>query len=195
MFGAAIGAIDLMLAILPVWFGRPEPIPHQPQINTLLGLRNLLLSVTGCVNNGMQNGLIFALQFSLVRDVLMRVIRRVGPQKASDIATPLAIVAVTFVNMAGSWSDWWLITTVSAIETALTLLVMLRIGLLATIVMFVIITIVQRMPLTLDSAMFFASEGWFALALVLGLGVLGYWMARQRAPEPGRIQTAPAIGQ
>jgi serine/threonine-protein kinase len=187
LFGTAIAAFDLLLTLAPVWFGRPEPIPHQPQVNTLSGLRELLLSLTGCLNNGLQNGLIFALQFALVRDVLMRLTGRLGPKKASDVSTSIAIVIVTFMSMIGSSSDWWLVTTLSTMETAMTLLVMLRIGLLATVVMFVVSTIIQRMPLTIDSTRFYASQGWFALGLVLGLGVLGYWMARQRAPGPGRI--------
>jgi len=186
-FGVVFGVFDLLLPLVSVWVGRPEPIPHQAQINTLLGLRDLVSSLLGCVNNGLQNGLIFALQFALVRDVLMRVARRLGPNTASDISTPIAIVIVTFVNMIASGSDWWLVTTLSTIETALTLLVMLRIGLLATIVMFIVLTIMQRMPFTLDSTKFFANEGWFALALVFGLGVLGFWTARQQASSSGRI--------
>ena len=186
-FGVAFGVFDLLLPLVSVWFGRPEPIPHQAQINTLLGFRDLVLSLLGCVNNGLQNGLVFTLQFALVRDVLMRLARRLGPQRASDISTPIAIVAVTFVNMLTSRGDWWLITTMSTIETALTLLVLLRIGLFATIVMFVVTTVIQRMPLTLDATKLFANEGWFAVAIVFGLGAFGFWVARQQASSPGRI--------
>jgi hypothetical protein len=170
------GVFDLVLQVMPVWFGRPEPIPHQPQINTLLGLHELTISLLGCLNNGLQNGLIFTLQFALVRDVLLRLARRLGPKAAADVSTAIAIVLVTLI-----------VTTVSTIETALTLLVLLRIGLLATTVMFVITAVIQRMPLALDSTKFYANEGWFAVAIVFGLGVLGFWTARQQAQAPGRI--------
>ena len=186
-FGVVFGVFELLLPFVSVWFGRPEAIPHQAQVNTLLGLRNLANSLLGCVNNGLQSGLIFTLQFAIVRDLLLRLARRLGPKAAADVATAVAIVVVTLLNMLTSSGDWWLITTVATIETALTLIVMLRIGLFATVVMFIVSTTIQRMPLTLDSAKFYASVGWFALALVFGLCVLGYWMARQRATVAGRI--------
>ena len=184
-FGVVIGVFYLLLPLVSVWVGRPEPIPHQAQI--WLGPRDLVEGLLGSLNNGLQNGLIFVLEFAMVRDFLLRLARRLGPQRASEISTPIAIVAVTFVNMLTSQNDWWLITTLSTIETAVTLIVMLRIGLFATIVMFVVDTVIQRIPLTLDATKFFASQGWFALALVSGLGVLGFWMARQQASPPGRI--------
>jgi serine/threonine-protein kinase len=187
MFGVAFGVFDLVLQVMPVWFGRPEPIPHQPQINTLLGLHELTISLLGCLNNGLQNGLIFTLQFALVRDFLLRLARRLGPNAAADVSTAIAIVLVTLINMLTSRSDWWLVTTMSTIETALTLLVLLRIGLLATTVMFVITALIQRMPLTLDGTKFYANEGWLAVAIVFGLGALGFWTARQQAQAPGRI--------
>jgi serine/threonine-protein kinase len=186
-FGILFGVYDLIRPLLSVWAGRPEPIPYQAQLNTLLGLRATTETLLSCVNSGLQNGLIFALQFALVRDVLMRFTRRLGPKRASDVSTSLAIVIVTFVNMLSGGGDWWLERSLTTIVTALTLLVLLRIGLFATIVMFVVTAVIQRMPFTLDATKFFANAGWFGAALLLGLAVFGFWTARQQASAPGRI--------
>jgi hypothetical protein len=65
----------------------------------------------------------------------------------------------------------------------------LRIGLLATTLMFTANVIVARMPLTLDSSKFFAAYGWAALALLFGLAAAGFSLAtRQRTASIGRIQ-------
>jgi hypothetical protein len=193
--GAVLGLVDNAYATVPAWFGRPESVPHQPQSLTLLGGRSAMLTLLGSINNGLQSALFVMLEFALVRDVVMRIARRrKGAAAAGEwntgqtVRLVVAMIIVTFVGSLGNLANsWWVLTLASSIETALTLIVMIRFGLLPATVMFMVDVMLQRMPLTLDSSKFFAPGGWLAVVVVTGAVALGAWLARQRAFEPGRI--------
>ncbi len=195
--GAVLGLVDNAYATAPAWFGRPESIPHQPQSLALLGGRSAVLTLLGGINNGLQSALFVMFEFALIRDVVMRIARRRRGAAAvaggdwntgQTVRLVVAMIVVTAIGNLGNMGDsWWVIVLVSSIETALGLLVLIRAGLLPATVMFMADVILQRMPLTIDSAKFFAGAGWLAIALVAGVAVLGAWLARQRPLAAGRI--------
>ena len=189
--GVGIGVLDYASQLLPALGGHPEPIPRQPQVSTLLGTRWFLLSLLGCANNGLQNGLISILQLALVRELMLQIVRRISPARAESVASALAVTLTVLINNLNNLSfagAWWGSVLFDMVESALVLSLMLRIGLLATTVMFTASVIVDRMPLTLDASKFYAANGWFALALLFGVAAAGYVLATsQRRTADGRI--------
>ena len=187
-FGVALAVVNLGSHFVPALGGWPEPVPSQPQMSTLLGVRSLLLSLLGCVNNGLQNGLLSVLELALARELMLRLVRPLNFKRADLVAFALAVAALTLVNQIDSGSGWWVTGLYDGLSYSLVLILMLRIGLLASTVMFMANVVVVRMPLTLDSTKFYAAHGWVALALLFGLAAAGYVLAtRQRMTSDGRI--------
>ncbi len=186
--GAALAALDLAYNLLPAWFGQPAPMPHAPQYNTLLGGREMMLTTLGALNNGLQNALLTALEFSLTRELVLRITRRLAPGGADWIPTAVAVAVITMLSAAGNdLNDWLSIVLYSVIGMSLVLLVLLRVGLLALTVMMFVSVLLQRAPLTIEGSKFYAANGWLVVGLVFALAAAGLWMARQRAAEPRRI--------
>ena len=69
-------------------------------------------------------------------------------------------------------------STYQVIATALTLVVLLRVGIFASAIMFAVNFLLLRMPLTLDGNALYAAGAWFTMAAVIGLAAAGLWMAR-----------------
>jgi hypothetical protein len=65
-----------------------------------------------------------------------------------------------------------------AVSVTLTLIVLLRVGIFASAIMFTVDILLQRMPLTLDGNALYAPSAWTAIAAILGLAAAGLWMAR-----------------
>ncbi len=74
----------------------------------------------------------------------------------------------------------------AAVTIALTLWVILRIGLLAAVVMFFVEFVLDRLPLTLDPNRLYFASGWATMAAVAALAAMAFWMARAGEPLFGR---------
>jgi hypothetical protein len=193
--GVALAVVNFGAHLVPAVGGWPEPVPIQPQMSTLEGVRSLLLSLLGCVNSGLQNGLLSVLELALVRELMLRIVRPLNLKRADLVAFALAAAALTLISQIDSGTGWWVTGLYNGLSYSLVLILMLRIGLLASTVMFMASVIVERMPLTLDSTKFYAAHGWFALALLMGVAAAGYALAtRQRMTSGGRIQAASGVG-
>jgi hypothetical protein len=83
-------------------------------------------------------------------------------------------VILSAISAGGDWSDG----VFQAVITALELLVILRVGLFATCVMFFVTFFLQRVPMTLDPNRFYAADAWMSMALVVGIAAVGFWLAR-----------------
>jgi hypothetical protein len=59
---------------------------------------------------------------------------------------------------------------------------MLRVGLLASCVMYFVDFTIGRAPLTLDGSRYFVAASWDVMALVALIAAVGFWLAR--ADEP-----------
>jgi len=193
--GVALAVVNFGAHLVPAVGGWPEPVPIQPQMSTLEGVRSLLLSLLGCVNNGLQNGLLSVLELALIRELMLRIVRPLNLKRADLVAFALAAAALTLISQIDSGTGWWVTGLYNGLSYSLVLILMLRIGLLASTIMFMASVIVERMPLTLDSTKFYAAHGWFALALLMGVAAAGYALAtRQRMTSGGRIQAASGVG-
>jgi len=108
---------------------------------------------------------------------------------ASDYVFVVCVVVLTSLSAlgGGSGTDRWLAFAQSAGSTLLTLLVLLRVGIFGLSVMFVTVSLLQRVPMTFDSASLYAAGSWVALAIVLGAAAGGFILATRGTP---RMRTA-----
>ena len=72
-----------------------------------------------------------------------------------------------------------------AVSTTLVLLVLLRIGIFASAIMFFVNFVLLRVPLTFDGNALYAAESWIVVALIIGLAAAGCWMSRAGDPVFG----------
>jgi hypothetical protein len=127
--------------------------------------------------------LILVLLRHVVRAVAGRMGQRgVGVDRVATAFAVAVLVILSAITADGDWSDG----VFQAVTTALELLVILRFGLFAACVMFFVIYFLQRVPMTLDPSRFYATDAWLSMALVVGIAVVGYWLARADEPLFGR---------
>ncbi len=189
--GTFLALLGLAAKFIPPMLGLPEPTPHATEFPALFGFRGTVLTVFNSVNQGIQNMLITTFEFAGFRAVVELVARRLFGWTSERVFIALAIAALTLVSVAGSHET--LIETIfDALLLAIPLIVLYRIGIFSATVMFFTETLLLRMPFSVDSSVFYAPQGWFALALLMSLAAAGYWMATN--PSGGNKFTHKAYG-
>jgi len=174
--GAALALLSLATMFVPPLLGLSEPQPHATEFPPLFGARGTLLVLLGCVNVGMQNMLITTFEFAGFRALFERIVGVRFGSKSEAVSLALAVATVTLFSVVAN-DDTLIDAVYNAISITIVLQVLLRIGIFSATVMFIAEFVLLRMPYTFDSSAFYAAQGWFALALLLGLAVTGYWMA------------------
>ena len=174
--GAVLALLTLATTVVPPMLGLSEPQPHAPEFPPLFGVRGTLLVLFGCVNVGMQNMLITMFEFAGFRALFERLVgKRLGP-RSEPVSLALAIMAVTLFSTISN-DDSLIDAIYQAVSITIVLQVLLRIGIFSASVMFVTDYVLRRIPFSFDTSAFYASQGWFTLALLIGLAGIGYWMA------------------
>jgi len=204
LLGVAVGAgltlMNLATDILPMKIGMPEPIPHTTDLGPLMHARGYIATVTGSMNVGLQNALITVFEFAVLR-ALFEWLTHSGArwsgrrwawagklamsEKTSErVFVVLAVTCATLIGFLGSGPAGPRLSAAAyeAISTTVVLIVLLRIGILASAIMFMVNILLLRMPLTLDGNAPYATGAWLAGAGVIALAAAGFWMARAREP-------------
>jgi serine/threonine-protein kinase len=187
--GIACGGLLALLALSPVFVppmvGLPEPAPHTPEFPPLFGLRGTLLTLFLAVNQGMQNMLITTFEFAGFRALVEMITRRLFGWTSERLFIALAIFTLTLFSVVGSNQN--LSGAIAqALSLTLSVHVLLLGGIFTATVMFFTSALLQRMPFSFDSSAFYASQGWFVLALLIGLAAIGCWMAANPRREAWR---------
>ena len=190
--GAALALVTIARWVVPPMLGLSEPQPHITDFSPLFGIRGTALTLLNCTNIGMQNMLITTFEFAGFRALFELVLRRVtkrstlGDKKMEAVFIALATMTVALVAAFGTSNpnQRLLDMLYQSISITVVLNVLLRIGIFSATVMFVTEFVLLRMPYTFDSSAFYAAQGWFAIALLLGLAATGYWMAANPATPP-----------
>jgi serine/threonine-protein kinase len=152
----------------PVLFGLPPGRPDnvgfvEPTLMATLGLRHQLAQLLVLY----RSAVVTALGFVVVLVVLRLLLRRAWP--AYVLAT------LVFVPVAMPRGELLALNVLLASASALlVLLVLMRVGLLAAIVGLIVHATLQASVLTWDLLAWPGNTAWLALALVLGLGGVGF---------------------
>ena len=199
LVGVALGGTAALL-VLAAHAVAPAP-PLFTDFGSLLGLRGAASTILQAVNVGLQNGLITVFVYASLRAVFEWVTRTpLGSSRrtvastlrmstnASELVFVALAVAYSMVNAFGgapTRMDAWFNAVEEGAWVLLVLVVLLRLGILAWMVMSTTTTLLQRMPLTLDSSALYAAGSWIAIALLAGLAVIGFRLATQRGRAGG----------
>ena len=180
--GLGLGALQLFNAALPGMLGWREPSLHIPFSAALEDGRTLVLLLVGCVNGGLQTGLLSVLTFAFLRQGVGWAMRRVHWRRPSADLVTAQVLTILFVagealNGFGS-SAVFLAMAYQLVSVAVTLTVMLRVGLLPVVIMYFVSITLSRVPLTLDGGRSYAVYGWLVLAAMLASVAAGVWLAR-----------------
>jgi len=185
--GAGLALLTIATVAVPPMLGLSEPQPHATQFEPLFGLRGTVLTLLDALNNGMQNMLITTFEFAGFRALFETAIRwllkRTGKSlsdkklEALFIALTTATIAIVSALSTGSANQRVLDALYQSISIVVVLNVLLKIGIFSATVMFFTQSVLLRMPHSFDSSALYASQGWFAVLVLLGLAATGYWMA------------------
>jgi hypothetical protein len=200
--GASLALLNYAADLLPMKFGTPEGTPHLTDFSSLLHARGFILMLLLGVNAGLQNALITVFMFGVFRALFEWVTHSgarwsgkrwawAGKLTMSD-KTSERVFAVLCVVVAGVFSladsrDPWAPRLIQAsyqmLSTALILVVLLRLGIFASAIMFAVNFLLLRMPLTLNGEALYATGAWITAAAILVLAAAGFRMAT--APGAG----------
>ena len=194
--GAALALVNQAMDVVPPLFGMPPPAPHQTDLGPLLNARSVFLTLLASVNAGLQNTLITVFEFALLR-ALFEWVTQSGARwsgkrwkwgekltmsnRTSErvfIVLCISLIGLTTYLGNGPAGPRLIAAAYQVIATAFTLVVLLRVGIFASGIMFAVNFLLLRMPLTLDGSALYAGGAWFAMAAVIGLAAAGLWMAR-----------------
>jgi len=197
--GAALALINLATDFLrPVSW--PAAMPLAVNFGVVEDVRSFGLMLLDAVNSGLQNGLITLFEFvgfrwlmgllaSFVLKAASKVVpinaERVTPGKAAAdrIFVALAVVLMTAMSVSGTPANE-LVTAViyQAVSATLVLVLLLRIGLFAAVVMSLTNGVLLSAPLTLAGSRLYTTSAWSTMAMVVALTLYGLWQARAGEP-------------
>jgi len=166
--GALLGTVAALsgyvLDALPYWFNVPgiTPIPSVPYS---LGGPNRFLAV------GL-SFLFFGVIITLVTLSLL-FLARVFFRK-QWLAVGLTGLILTILNLGSSGENFWVALPFSIVVVALSLIVLVRFGLLALFVFNVYSSLLSLFPVTLDFSRWYIGRSLFLLLVLIGLAVYGF---------------------
>jgi len=194
--GASLALLSLATKVLPPLVGMPPPVPHTTDLGPLLDARSVILTVLASVNAGLQNALITVFEFATLRALFEWVTQGAarwsakrwtwgqklamsdGASERVFIVLCIAVFGLLAYDGTGPARPRLIAAAYQAIATAVTLVVLLRVGIFASAIMFAVNFLLLRMPLTLDGHALYATGAWVAIAATIGLAAAGLWMAR-----------------
>jgi predicted Ser/Thr protein kinase len=186
-FGLLLTAINQIGAWAPQLLHWSEAvIPTTPNTGPFEHTRFLLMLIPMSLNQGLQNALLSVMMFTGFRELIKRGLNRLKGRwiSADYVAAALALVFMVFVALvenSGERSHLLVHGLLQLVSTGVFLVVLLRFGLLATVVMYTVTTVAQRAPLTLQSTSLYAGPAWVILGVIFAIALAGFWMARRGA--------------
>jgi hypothetical protein len=183
--GLAVSLIEPVITLVMWLTGQPPPMLFTPALTPLFGWRYTLTSILNVPFNALIDAMMVVLLLQLIRQGLKGLASRVPGAAGRAVGSLWMFVAVSIVlfviiikrnsiDPAHPYLD--IGGTVLVIVALLT--VALRFGLVALIAAFFVNHLAGESALTLDASKVYAGHVWFLTALVTGLAVAGYWMAR-----------------
>jgi len=180
--GVWCGPIAHYLAVhVPDWLGPAPPI-WKMLPNTLLGGRHLIAVTLFCCSS-VGVGLIFVLVLLLLRMLLRK----------RWLWAPAFVLFVLLLVIPGEGSSFCSLLPYAVFLTAL-LLLYLQLGLLAAIAFFFASYMLNDFPLTADLGAWYWGRSLYALAVVAGIGVFGFYTSTTGS-APARGQNNAALNR
>ena len=200
--GAAAAILVLVMStVLPLRFGFPDATPLLTEFGGLTGPGGAALTIVDAINNGMQSCLLTVFEISFFRFVFEWVTRtrfgsaewtigsrlRLTPRGSDQVFVALAVIATALMNLgtAGTPLQRFLPAASEGLGMLIELVVLLRAGLLAALVMFFTAALLLRMPVALHASSLLTGSTWVTFVILVGFAGIGFRLAtRARAGQP-----------
>jgi len=180
LFGVALGLLITVLGhagdYLSWLRGQPTP-PLMPELRELLGTKVVIARALNQVFNGFLNAL-----FGVFAMVLLKMF-----VKREKLAAGLAIVLATVLAARGIFDNGSPVLNLALAVTMITIIVLTiqRLGLVATIVLFVVNIMTSSAVITLDPSKWFFGDSLLLIAIPVGLAIYGFYVSRGGEPVFG----------
>jgi serine/threonine-protein kinase len=183
IIGGGIGYHFFMAnEVAPAWFNLPGPMPGMIDLNALLGPASLLGAIFAAIYFGFTASLFNLLFMFLLRKALR------NPWLAGAAFVIVMGFAVGLIR-GGSPTVMW---APMGLYFALIYWVMARFGLVAVIVYITTVQNLEMAPITTDTAAWFAPNGYFVLALIAALAVVGFRISLGGRPVFAESSNTPS---
>jgi serine/threonine-protein kinase len=168
-FGLAVVLLQQLNALLPIWTGHPSPLIFLPgneyDLGRLTGLRYSMETLVYVLQLAVERGMLLLMLMLVLRMVL----RWTWPAGLGFLLIATTIYALN--TDAGSVLAW----AMCAIVCGGAAIVLLRAGLLATVVSFFVTRLLVTTPITTDPRVWYAGMSGFSLLVIVALLLLGLY--------------------
>jgi hypothetical protein len=175
--GAALQVFDLAGGIVTLKLGYHLP-PRVPDLNQLMGTHFLIARVLNQVFNAVFNAL-----FAVFGMVLLKIVVR-----RERLAAALAIALMVFTSSQSIFDGGSPLFNLAcnAVYVTIIVVVIQRLGMLATMTLFLTTFILSGAVLTMDPSKWFFANAMLLLAIPIALAWLGFYLSRGGEPLFGR---------
>jgi hypothetical protein len=181
MFGVALGAtlhvLDLFSSYLNLRLGYPST-PQVPELTELLGTASVIARTLNQVFIAVLNAL-----FAVFGMVLVKILVR-----RERLVAPVAIAASLVLVVRGVF-DGGSVAVNAVIAVAMVTIIVLtiqRLGLVATVVLFLVLFMMSSATFTFDSSRWFFGDSILLMAIPAALALYGFYVSRGGEPLFGR---------
>jgi hypothetical protein len=173
LFGAALLVAGGARVLAPAALGYPAVLPVLgSDWDVLMSLSGIVAEWTDAAFTAIAGSLFVVMVFVLLRVILRR----------PWLATAVGLVLLGIVETSNIVTVLWLDLTIQTIITLLVATVVLRFGLLATVVAFFVFGLCGNVPLTLHTSLWWATASNLTLALLTALALFGFHASRAGQP-------------
>jgi len=180
LIGCAAGTLGWALSILglriPTWLGGPQHLDFGAKI--FAGVQPAIASALSDLNMTLIVGIGFFLLIALVRALFRRNWLVYGI---------FALIGLMIYFLSEDSPFWSIASGLYFLDFFLTLVVLLRFGLVATIVSFYVSDILDKFPITFDTTAWYFGTGLLGLLITVALAVYGFYFSLAGKPVFGAL--------
>jgi hypothetical protein len=175
-----MGLCGAAFDLLPGALGYPPPQPAAQKMDALTGAAATLSLMFDGLLNGLFVAVFIVLGYVMLRLMLRRTI-------LATAATAILLGVVQAPLILQSSGPWWITAAFQLVIVAGVTVLVVRYGLLVTVVAIGIINVVGEMPLTLTLSHWTAMTSDLVIATVIGIAAFGFYASRAGQPLFGTV--------
>jgi hypothetical protein len=166
-----MGLCGAAFDLLPGALGYTPPQPSAPKMDALTGAAATLSLIFDGLLNGLFVAVFIVLGYVMLRLMLRRTI-------LATAATAILLGVVQAPQVLQSSGPWWITAAFQLVIVAGVTVLVVRYGLLVTVVAIGIINVIGEMPLTLSLSHWTATTSNLVIATVIGIAAFGFYASR-----------------
>ena len=176
-----MGLCGAVFDLLPGALGYPPPQPFTPQMGALSGAAATLSLIFDALLNGLFVAVFIVLGYVMLRLMLRRTILAIA-------AMVILLAVVQAPQVLQSSGPWWIAAAFQLVVIGGITVLVVRYGLLVTVVAIGIINVLGNLPVTLSLSHWTATTSNLVIATVIGIAAFGFYASRAGQPLFGNSE-------